>query len=516
MPAARPESGRRTAATASRPPRELWHYVGGRAVGGTSGRTQPVYDPSTGAITALAPMASRGETLAALLAAQQAAPAWAETAPQQRARVLFRWRELILRDRDALAALISREHGKVLADADGELQRGLEVIEFACGIPHLLKGEFTDGVGRGIDMGSLRQPLGVVACITPFNFPAMVPLWMIAPALACGNAVVLKPSEKDPSCPLRLAELFTEAGGPAGVLNVLLGDREAVDVLLTDPIIQAVSFVGSTPVAKHVYTTAAAHGKRVQAMGGAKNHAVVLPDADLDAAADAITGAAFGSAGERCMAISAVVAVTDATADALVAKLAQRAAALRLGVPATNADLGPLVTEAHLNRVLGYVEAGVGEGAQLVVDGRGRTVQGHEGGFWLGGCLFDRVTTSMRLWQEEIFGPVLCVLRARDADEALRIVNEHDFGNGAAIFTRDGGAAREFARRVQAGMVGVNVAIPVPMAFHTFGGWKQSAFGDLNQHGPDGVRFYTRLKTVTTRWPEGKGTGTTFTMPTLG
>ena len=500
----------------TRSPRALWHYIGGRAVGGTSGRTHAVFDPSSGTVAAEAPLASRGEALAAVMTAQAAFAGWSGQSPQQRARVLFRWRELLERERDDLALLISREHGKVLADAKGELQRGIDVIEFACGIPHLLKGELSSGIGPGIDMGSVRVPLGVVACITPFNFPAMVPLWMLAPALACGNCVVLKPSEKDPSCPLRLAELFVEAGGPPGVLNVLLGDKEAVDVLLTDPVVQAVSFVGSTPVARYVYATAAAAGKRVQAMGGAKNHAVVLPDADLDAAADAITGAAYGSAGERCMAISAVVAVGDATADALVQRLAARARALRVGVATSDADLGPLVTAAHRERVQGCIEAGVQEGAALVVDGRGAQVAAQPAGFYLGGCLFDHVTTAMRIWQEEIFGPVLVVLRARVAEAALQIVNEHEYGNGAAIFTRDGGAARAFAEQVQAGMVGINVAIPVPLAFHTFGGWKHSAFGDLNQHGPDGVRFYTRLKTITTRWPEGRGEGSLFAMPTLG
>jgi malonate-semialdehyde dehydrogenase (acetylating)/methylmalonate-semialdehyde dehydrogenase len=500
----------------SRAPRQLWHYLGGRAVGGVSGRLHDVYDPSIGSVVAQAPLASRAEAVGAVVEAQRAFPAWAATAPQARARVLFRWRELLERERTALGDLISREHGKVASDAAGELQRGLEVVEFACGMPHLLKGEHSAGVGRDIDMWSERLPLGVVAAITPFNFPAMVPLWMVAPALACGNTVILKPSEKVPSCALRLAELFTEAGGPPGVLNVLLGDAEAVQVLLTDPSVQAVSFVGSTPIARQVYATAAGHGKRVQAMGGAKNHAVILPDADLDRAADALMGAAFGSAGERCMAISVAVAVGEATADALVARLAERVRALRIGPAARDLDLGPLVTAAHRDRVADYVRIGAEEGATLVVDGRGVRVDGHADGFWLGGCLFDRVTTEMRIWQEEIFGPVLCVMRAQDAEAALRIVNECEFGNGAAVFTRDGAAARAFAARVQAGMVGINVAIPVPLAFHTFGGWKASAFGDLNQHGPDGVRFFTKLRTVTARWPDADAGGAGFAMPTLG
>jgi malonate-semialdehyde dehydrogenase (acetylating) / methylmalonate-semialdehyde dehydrogenase len=492
----------------------LSHFAGGQRLTAHSARTAPVFDPATGAVAAQLPLGDATDIRRVIDDAAAAAPAWGQRSANDRAQVLFRFRELCLAHQDELARLISSEHGKVLSDARGELRRGIDVIEFACGVPHLMKGEFSDGVSRGIDMHSLRQPLGVVAGITPFNFPAMVPLWMLAPALATGNAVVLKPSERDPSCPLRLAELWVEAGGPPGTFNVLNGDKEAVDALLTDPVIQAVSFVGSTPVAQHVHATAAAHGKRVQAMGGAKNHCVVLPDADLQQVATALMGAAYGSAGERCMAISVAVVVGDATADALVAELAPRVAALRVGPPtAGDPDMGPLVTAAHRARVTGYIAEGVTEGATLVVDGRSAP-SANGPGFFLGGSLFDHVAPAMRIYQDEIFGPVLCVVRVASADEALALCDSHRYGNGVAIFTRSGGAAQDFAHRVQCGMVGINVAIPVPLAFYSFGGWKESAFADHNQYGMDGVRFYTRVKTVTTRWPEGTG-GVEFSMPVL-
>ncbi|MBX9929080.1 MAG: CoA-acylating methylmalonate-semialdehyde dehydrogenase [Gemmatimonadaceae bacterium] len=492
----------------------LGHFASGTRIPASSARTAPILDPAQGTIQATVALADATDAERVIAGATRAAPAWGERSALDRARVLFRFRELCLANADELARAISREHGKVLADAHGELQRGLEVVEFAVGIPHLMKGEFSDAVARGIDMHSLRQPLGVVAAITPFNFPAMVPLWMIAPALACGNAVVLKPSERDPSTALRLAELFVEAGGPPDVFNVLNGDAEAVNLLLADPRIQAVSFVGSTPIAHHVYQTAATHRKRVQAMGGAKNHLVVLPDADLDQVVESLMGAAFGSAGERCMAISVAVVVGDATADVLVARLAERVRALRIGAPTdAGVEMGPLVTDAHRARVTGYIAAGVTEGATLVVDGRTHPATANNG-FFLGGSLFDQVHPEMSIYREEIFGPVLCVVRVPTADAALALCDAHPYGNGVAIFTRNGGAAREFAHRVQCGMVGINVPIPVPLAFYSFGGWKDSAYGDHNQHGMDGVRFYTKLKTVTTRWPSGSDAAS-FTMPLL-
>jgi len=493
---------------------QLGHYIGGRHVPGAAGRSSPVFNPALGIATTEVSLASADETRAAIAAARTALPEWSETPALRRARVLFRFRELIERHTDELAAILTREHGKVLADARGEVTRGLEIVEFACGIPQLLKGEYSDTVGRGIDSWSLRLPVGVCAGITPFNFPAMVPLWMFPIAVACGNTFVLKPSEKDPGCPMRLAELLTEAGAPAGVLNVINGDREAVDTILSDSSVDAVSFVGSTPIAEHVFRTGSNHGKRVQALGGAKNHMVVLPDADPAVAAHALAGAAYGSAGERCMAISVAVAVGDA-GDRLIEALKPELAAIRV-LPGTaeGADMGPLVTREHLERVLGYVDTGVKEGAELVVDGRKHQVAGHERGFFMGPVLFDRVTEAMRIYREEIFGPVLVVLRVPDLDAALALIERHEYGNGTAIFTRDGGAAREFCRRVAAGMVGINVPIPVPMAFHSFGGWKRSLFGPLHMHGPDGVRFYTRLKTVTARWPEGSK-GAEFTMPTM-
>ncbi|KOX26944.1 MULTISPECIES: CoA-acylating methylmalonate-semialdehyde dehydrogenase [unclassified Streptomyces] len=497
--------------------RELTHFIGGKHTAGTSGLFGDVYDPNTGAVQARVPLAGRADTERAIADAAAAQREWGAWNPQRRARVLLRFLQLVEGERDALARLLSAEHGKTVADAHGDLQRGLEVVEFAVGIPHLLKGEFTDNAGTGIDVHSLRSPLGVVAGITPFNFPAMIPLWQAAPALACGNAFVLKPSERDPSVPLRLAELFLEAGLPAGVLNVVNGGEEAVTTLLEDPRVRALGFVGSTPIAAHIYAKAAAHGKRAQCFGGAKNHMIVMPDADLDQAVDALVGAGYGSAGERCMAISVAVPVGEETADRLVAALKERVAALRIGrSDDPEADFGPLVSRDALERVTRYVDTGVAEGAELVVDGRGFTLPGHEDGFFAGATLFDRVTPDMRIHREEIFGPVLCVVRAADFEEALRLPSEHAYGNGVAVFTRDGDTAREFARRVDTGMVGVNVPIPVPVAYHTFGGWKASGFGDLNQHGPDSIRFHTRTKTVTSRWPSGVKEGASFTMPTMG
>ncbi|RDG39081.1 CoA-acylating methylmalonate-semialdehyde dehydrogenase [Streptomyces corynorhini] len=497
--------------------RELTHFIGGKHTTGGSGLFGDVYDPNTGTVQARVPLAGRADTEAAITDAAAAQRDWGQWNPQRRARILLRFLQLVDAERDSLARLLSAEHGKTVADAHGDLQRGLEVVEFAAGIPHLLKGEFSDNAGPGIDVHSLRSPLGVVAGITPFNFPAMIPLWQAAPALACGNAFVLKPSERDPSVPLRLAELFVEAGLPPGVLNVVNGGKEAVDTLLEDPRVQALGFVGSTRVAAHVYATAAAHGKRAQCFGGAKNHLIVMPDADLDQAVDALVGAGYGSAGERCMAVSVAVPVGEETADALVAALTERVNALRIGrSDDPEADFGPLVSRDALDRVRRYVDIGVNEGAELVVDGRDFTLPGHENGFFAGASLFDRVGPRMRIYREEIFGPVLCVARAADYEEALRLPSEHPYGNGVAIFTRDGDTARDFTRRVHTGMVGVNVPIPVPVAYHTFGGWKRSGFGDLNQHGPDSVRFCTRTKTVTSRWPSGAREGASFTLPTMG
>jgi malonate-semialdehyde dehydrogenase (acetylating)/methylmalonate-semialdehyde dehydrogenase len=495
--------------------RRLGHWIEGREVEGAARRTGDVFDPATGTKTAEVALASAAEVDAAVRSAAAAFPAWAATTPLMRARVLFRLRDLMERRRDDLAAAITAEHGKTLDDARGEVTRGLEVVEFACGIPNLLKGDHTPDVGRGIDSHSQRAPLGVVAGITPFNFPVMVPCWMAPIAIACGNAIVLKPSEKTPGATLLLASLAAEAGLPPGILSVVNGDAEAVDALLLHREVRAVSFVGSTPVGEHVYRTAAAHGKRVQALCGAKNHMVVMPDADLDAAADALVGAAYGSAGERCMAVSVCVAVGD-VADALLDRVAARTRALRVGPGADPASqMGPLVTAAHLARVRGFLDAGVAEGARLVVDGRGLRVPGHERGFFLGPCILDRVTPAMSVWREEIFGPVLCVCRVPDLDAALAMANSHEFGNGAAVFTRDGGAARAFVQRIDAGMVGVNVPIPVPMAFHSFGGWKRSLLGDRDVHGTDGVGFFTRLKTTTVRWPDAPARGVDTVMPTL-
>jgi malonate-semialdehyde dehydrogenase (acetylating)/methylmalonate-semialdehyde dehydrogenase len=495
--------------------RTIAHFIGGKSVAGTSNRVGPVFDPATGEQTGAVAYANTEETAAAVTVAAAAFPAWAATPPLRRARVLFKFKELVERHADELARLITAEHGKILSDAMGSLTRGLEVVEFACGIPQLLKGEFTDNVGTGIDSWSMRLPLGVCAGITPFNFPAMVPMWMFPVAIACGNTFVLKPSERDPSTSVRLAELMMEAGLPAGVLNVVHGDRVAVDALLGDPRVAAVSFVGSTPVAEHVYRTSAAAGKRVQALGGAKNHMVVMPDADLDQATDALMGAAYGSAGERCMAVSVAVAV-GRVGDALVGRLAPRVRALKVGPgTAPDSEMGPLITAEHKRRVEGYIAQGVAEGARLEVDGRGLRLQGYENGYFVGGTLFDRVEPSMRIYREEIFGPVLSVVRVREFKDAVTLVNNHEYGNGAAIFTRDGDAAREFEVQAQAGMIGVNVPIPVPMAFHSFGGWKRSLFGDHHVHGPEGVRFYTRMKTVTARWPTGLSSGADYVMPTM-
>jgi malonate-semialdehyde dehydrogenase (acetylating)/methylmalonate-semialdehyde dehydrogenase len=481
--------------------RYIPHFVGGKKLEPTGGRVADVFDPSTGAVQAHVPLASADEVRAVIENAAAAQPAWAATSPQKRARVMMRFVELAHQNMDELARLLSSEHGKTFEDAKGDVLRGLDVIEFCIGAPHMLKGEYSTEAGTGIDVYSMRQPLGVVAGITPFNFPAMIPLWKAGPALASGNAFVLKPSERDPSVPVRLAELFLEAGLPAGILNVVHGDKEAVDTLLTDPRIQAVGFVGSTPIAEYIYATATASGKRAQCFGGAKNHLVVMPDADLDQVADALIGSGFGSAGERCMAISVAVPVGEQTADALVARIAERVKGLKVG-PGTRegVDYGPLVTAASKTRVEGLIQEGVDAGATLVADGRGLVVEGYENGFYLGPTLFDHVTTDMSIYREEIFGPVLSVVRAADYEEALALVSDNPYGNGVGIFTRDGDAARDFAARVNVGMVGVNIPIPVPIAFYTFGGWKASGFGDLNQHGADGFRFYTKTKTVTSRW----------------
>ena len=496
--------------------RDIGHFIDGKEAKGASGRQGDVFNPNTGEVQARVALANRAEVAQAVASAAAAQPAWAATNPQRRARVLFKFLDLCQREYDNLAALLSSEHGKTIPDSKGDIQRGLEVVEFACGIPHLLKGEYTEGAGPSIDLYSIRQPLGVVAGITPFNFPAMIPMWKFAPAIACGNAFILKPSERDPSVPMRLAELMMEAGLPKGVLNVVNGDKESVDALLTHPEVMAIGFVGSSSIAEYIYATGCAHGKRVQCFGGAKNHMIVMPDADMDQAVDALIGAGYGSAGERCMAVSVAVPVGQKTADMLMQKLIPRVESLRVA-PSTDpqADYGPLVTGAHMQKVRDYVEIGLKEGAKLAVDGRGFKLQGYENGFFMGGCLFDEVTPDMRIYKEEIFGPVLSVVRAKDYEEAVRLPSEHEYGNGVAIFTRDGDAAREFVSRVQVGMVGVNVPIPVPLAYHTFGGWKRSGFGDLNQHGPDSIRFYTKTKVVTSRWPSGVKEGAEFTIPTM-
>ncbi len=494
---------------------DLSHFIDGKLQAGRSGRFGDVFNPSEGSVSARVPLAGTDEVDAAVASARAAFPAWAATSPLRRARVLFKFKELLDANADDIARAIAREHGKVVSDARGEVTRGIEVVEFACGIPHLLKGEYTEQIGSGIDSWSLRQPLGVCAGITPFNFPAMVPLWMFPVALACGNSFVLKPSERDPSASLILARLLREAGLPDGVFTVLHGDKVAVDALLQHPDVAAISFVGSTPIAEYVYRTATASGKRVQALGGAKNHLVVMPDADLEQAVDALIGAAYGSAGERCMAISVAVAVGP-IADPLVAALTERARSLKVGASEDPAsEMGPLVTRTHLDKVSGYVARGVDEQATLLVDGRGLRVAGHESGFFIGGCLFDHVTPDMIIYREEIFGPVLCVVRVKDMESALALVNNHEFGNGVSLFTRDGGTAREFSSRAQIGMVGINIPIPVPMAFHSFGGWKRSLFGDHCVYGPEGVRFYSHLKTVSSRWPSGRTGGAEFVMPTM-
>ena len=496
--------------------REIGHFIGGKAVKGASGRFGDVFNPNTGEVQAKVALASKADTEQAIANAVAAQPEWSATNPQRRARVMFKFLELIQKEFDDLARLLSSEHGKVFADAKGDIQRGLEVVEFACGIPHLLKGEYSESAGPATDLYSVRQPLGVVAGITPFNFPAMIPLWKCAPAIACGNAFILKPSERDPSVPMRIAELFIKAGLPEGILNVVNGGKEAVDTLLTDPRVKAIGFVGSSDIAHYIYATGAAHGKRVQCFGGAKNHMIVMPDADIDQAVDALIGAGYGSAGERCMAVSVAVPVGKKTADILVEKLIPRVESLKVGPSTdTQADYGPMVTKELLNKVRGYIDTGVKEGAKLLVDGRGFKLQGYENGNFIGGCLFDDVTPDMKIYKEEIFGPVLSVVRAKDYDEAVRLPSDHEYGNGVAIFTRDGDTARDFVNRVQVGMVGVNFAIPVPLAYHTFGGWKRSGFGDLNQHGTDSIHFYTKTKTITSRWPSGTKEGAEFVIPTM-
>ena len=501
--------------------RDIPHFIGGKPFHQTGGDFGDVFDPSIGEVQARVGLAGAALVDEAVTAALAAQPAWAAQNPQRRARVMFEFKRLVEAHMDELAHLLSSEHGKVVADSRGDIQRGLEVVEFACGIPHAMKGEYTEGAGPGIDVYSMRQPLGVAAGITPFNFPAMIPMWMFAVAIAVGNAFILKPSEKDPSVPVRLAELFLAAGGPPGILNVVHGGKAAVDAILTHPDIAAVSFVGSSDIAAYVYATGAAHGKRVQAMGGAKNHGVILPDADLDAAVKDIIGAAYGSAGERCMALPVVTPVGKATAEAVREKLLAEIETLKVGVATDpDAQYGPVVTAAHRKRVEDYIEIGVDEGAELVLDGRGFSLQGHEKGFFIGPTLFDQVKPTMKSYQDEIFGPVLQIVRAESFEEALELPSRHQYGNGVAIFTRDGRAARDFAARVNVGMVGINVPIPVPVAYHTFGGWKRSAFGDANQHGMEGVRFYTKVKTVTARWPESRLEGqaagdSSFVIPTM-
>ena len=497
--------------------KEINHWIDGAEYKGTSGRHSDVFNPATGEVQARLSLATKAELDHAVARAAEAQVAWGATNPQRRARVMMAFVGLINRDMDKLAEVLSSEHGKTFPDAKGDIQRGLEVIEFCIGAPHLLKGEFTDSAGPGIDMYSMRQPLGVVAGITPFNFPAMIPLWKMCPAIACGNAFILKPSERDPSVPLMLAELFQEAGLPDGILQVVNGDKEAVDAILDHPDIAAVGFVGSTPIAEYIYARATAHGKRAQCFGGAKNHMIVMPDADLDQAVDALVGAGYGAAGERCMAISVAVPVGEKTADALIERLVPKVEALKIGpyTAGNDVDFGPVVTREAQRRILGLVDRGVEQGAELVVDGRGFRMQGYEDGYFVGACLFDRVTPEMDIYKEEIFGPVLSSVRARTYDDAIDLTMKNPYGNGTAIFTRDGDTARDFASRINVGMVGVNVPIPVPLAYHTFGGWKKSGFGDLNQHGPDAFRFYTRTKTVTARWPSGIKEGAAFSIPTM-
>ena len=496
--------------------RTVPHYISGKTVEGQSGRFGDIYNPSTGEVQAQVQLATQDELSEAVAVAVAAQQGWSATNPQRRARVMFKFKELLEANMDELAAILSSEHGKVIADSKGDIQRGLEVIEFACGIPHLLKGEYTEGAGPGIDVFSVRQPLGVVAGITPFNFPAMIPMWMFGVAIACGNAFILKPSEKDPTVPLRLAELMTEAGLPEGVLNVVNGDKTAVDAILTHPDIKAVSFVGSSDIAHYVYSNGTANGKRVQAMGGAKNHGIIMPDADMDQVIADFSGAAYGSAGERCMALPVAVPVGKDTADEFVSRMKEEVGKLKIGISTdAEAHYGPVVSSAHREKIENYIKMGVDEGADLVVDGRGHSLQGHENGFFIGPTLFDNVTPDMQSYQEEIFGPVLQVVRVENLEEAASLPSRHQYGNGVAIFTRNGLAAREFASKVNVGMVGINVPIPVPVAYHTFGGWKRSAFGDVNQHGPEGVRFYTKVKTMTQRWPSGDVDDQSFIIPTM-
>lgn len=495
---------------------EYSHFINGKSVRGKSGRQSDVFLPMDGSVQAKVDLATTAEIDEAVKIAAEAQPAWAAINPQRRSRVLRKFLTLVEEEMKPLSELLAKEHGKTVSDAAGDIQRGLEVVELSLGVPHLTKGEFTEGAGPGIDTYSIRQPLGVVAGITPFNFPAMIPLWMAGPAIACGNAFILKPSERDPGVPLRLAELFIEAGGPAGIFNVVNGDKDAVNAILDNPDIKAVSFVGSTPIARFIYERAAANGKRVQALGGAKNHMLIMPDADLDQVIDALIGAGYGSAGERCMAISVAVPIGEDTANRLMEKLIPRVKALKVGTSLDpSADYGPVVTKEAQQRILNYVDIGVKEGAKLVVDGRNFKLPGYENGFYVGPCLFDNVTNEMQIYKEEIFGPVLGVIRAKNYEEALALPTTHLFGNGVTIFTRDGDAARDFVSRVEVGMVGVNVPIPTPVAYYTFGGWKASIFGDLNQHGPDAFRFFTRTKTVTSRWPSGIRSGAEFSMPTM-
>ena len=491
------------------------HFVDGKNFEGSSKRTNKIFNPATGEQISTVNLASKDDVDLAVQKAKRAFTNWSNKPPVIRARVLFKFKELIEKNSDELTKLIVLEHGKVYDDAKGSLTRGLEVVEFACGIPQLLKGEFTENVGTDVDSWSTRQALGVCAGITPFNFPAMVPMWMFPIAIACGNTFVLKPSEKDPSCSIKLAELFKEAGLPDGVFNVVNGDKEAVDALLTNKDIAAISFVGSTPIAKYIYENAAKNEKRVQALGGAKNHCVVMPDCDLDQAVNGLMGAAYGSAGERCMAHSVAVAVGN-IGDKLVSKLSKKVESLKVGPGLDkNSEMGPLVTKEHLEKVRGYVDTGVKEGAKLTVDGRNIKLQGFEKGFYIGGCLFDNVKPEMKIYKEEIFGPVLSVVRVKDFESAVKLVNDHEFGNGTSIYTRDGDVGRTYANRIQVGMVGINIPIPVPMAFHSFGGWKRSLFGDQHMHGSEGVRFYTKLKTITSRWPSGVRSNPEFTMPTM-
>ena len=493
----------------------IQHYINGKTYKGSSSRKGKVFNPATGSQESEVILGTKSDLDHAVENAKTAFEKWSQVTPLQRARIIFKYKELIEKNYDELTKLIVSEHGKVYEDAKGSLTRGLEIVEFACGIPQMLKGEFTENVGTNIDSWSMRQPLGVCAGITPFNFPAMVPMWMFPMAIACGNTFILKPSEKDPSCSIRLAQLFSEAGLPNGVLNVVNGDKEVVDSILTNKDIKAVSFVGSTPIAKYIYENAAKNEKRVQALGGAKNHCVVMPDCDMDQAVNGLMGAAYGSAGERCMAQSVAVAV-GGIGDKLVEKLSKKVEALKVGPGLDkNSEMGPLVTKEHLEKVRGYVDLGVREGAKLVVDGRDIKLQGYESGFFIGGCLFDNVTKNMRIYNEEIFGPVLSVVRVKDFNDAIQLINDHEFGNGTSVYTRDGDVGRTFANKIKVGMVGINIPIPVPVAFHSFGGWKRSLFGDLHMHGPEGVKFYTKLKTITSRWPSGIGSDPEFVMPTM-